>query len=66
MACALVVPVLGVGWVGTEICFRVLVVSPGGDGALGLGLGWFLGHRGIPSSFAFRYFSFIFIGRIFG
>ena len=66
LAGTLVFPVLGVGWVGTQIFFLFFVVGPtrirrGGEGWAG-----FLVFKGIPNPFPFRDFSFIFIGRIFG
>ena len=60
MAGALVVPALGVGWVGNGDLFLSFRCRPGGHQAKGAGVGlvaWSLEE--LP--FTFRYFSFIFI-----
>ena len=61
MAGALVVPVLGVGWVGNGDLFLGFRCRPGGHQAWGRDWAGFWVVGGIPSPFVFRYFSFIFI-----
>ena len=49
----LIVPVLGLGWAGKEICFCVFLVGPAGIGHGGRGWAGFSVVGGISSPFAF-------------
>ena len=61
MAGALVVPVLGGGWVGNGDLFLSFRCRPGGHQAWGQDCAGCSVIGGIPCQFVFRYFSFIFI-----